>query len=51
MNEFEKRVEIIEVKRKGENLNVAILKQKASSLLKQFNGYSIEYKGLSMENM
>ena len=51
VNESEKRLVITEVKRKAENINIAELKQKADSLIKQFKDYTIEYEGLSMENM
>ena len=51
LNESEKRLGITEVKRKAENINIAELKRKADSLVKQFENYTIEYEGLSMENM
>ncbi|MCX6279439.1 MAG: ATP-binding protein [Bacteroidetes bacterium] len=51
INEIEKRLVIAEVKRKSENINIDELKQKADSLSKQFKDFSIEYVGLSMENM
>ncbi len=51
VNENEKRLVIVKVKRKAENINIAELKYKAESLTKQFKDYTIEYEGLSMENM
>ncbi|MEI8049732.1 MAG: ATP-binding protein [Bacteroidota bacterium] len=51
VNEIEKRLVIAEVKHKSENISIATLKQKADSLSKQFKDFSIEYSGLSMENM
>jgi AAA+ ATPase superfamily predicted ATPase len=51
LNETEKRLVIADVKRKAENINIRELKQKAEKLAMQFKDYSIEYKGLSMDNM
>lgn len=51
LNESEKRLVVTEVKRKAENINIAELKRKADTLIKQFKDYTIEYVGLSMENM
>lgn len=51
LNETEKRLVIADVKRKAENINIRELKQKAETLAMHFKDYSIEYKGLSMDNM
>jgi hypothetical protein len=51
LNETEKRLVIIDVKRKAENINIKELKQKAETLAMLFKDYTIEYQGLSMDNM
>ena len=51
MNENEKRLVIVDVKRKAENINIKELKQKAETLAMLFKDYTIEYQGLSMDNM
>jgi len=51
LNETEKRLVIAEVKRKAENINIKELKQKAETLAVLFKDYTIDYQGLSMDNM
>jgi len=51
LNETEKRLVIAEVKRKAENINIKELKQKAETLAILFKDYTIDYQGLSMDNM
>src|ERR1035437_7633007 len=51
LNENEKRLVIADVKRKAENINIKELKQKAETLAMLFKDYTIEYQGLSMDNM
>jgi AAA+ ATPase superfamily predicted ATPase len=51
LNENEKRLVITDVKRKVENINIKELKQKAEKLAMLFKDYTIEYQGLSMDNM
>jgi AAA+ ATPase superfamily predicted ATPase len=51
LNETEKRLVIADVKRKAENININELKQKAETLAILFKDYTIEYQGLSMDNM
>ncbi|MDR0833748.1 MAG: AAA family ATPase [Candidatus Symbiothrix sp.] len=52
INEYEKRAIIAEVKRNAEKINLNILQEKAETLVsKQLVGYTIEYRGLSMEEM
>ena len=51
LNENEKRLVIADVKRKAENINIKELKQKAETLAILFKDYTIEYQGLSMDNM
>ena len=53
-NELENRAVFFEVKRKTDNLDMEILKEKTASFLRatgQFKNYAISYKGLSMDNM
>ena len=53
-NEIENKAVFFEVKRKPENIDMERLRWKAETFLRatgKFAGYSIEYKGLSMENM
>jgi AAA+ ATPase superfamily predicted ATPase len=51
VNVLEKRLLISEVKRNSDSINIPLLKQKADSLIRQFNDYTIVFIGLSMENM
>lgn len=53
-NELDDEVVFYEVKRKAENIDLGVLKRKADTFLKaagEFRGYSMAYKGLSMEDM
>ena len=53
-NEIENKAVFFEVKRKPENIDMERLRWKAETFLRatgKFAGYSIEYKGLSMEDM
>ena len=49
VNEYEKRLVLAEVKRNKDKIK--ILQQKASSLVKDFSKYSIEYIPLSLDEM
>ena len=43
-----------EIKRKASNIDIKILEKKAAAFLRatgRFNGYSVSYKGLSMDDM
>jgi len=54
INEFEKDIQFIEVKRNVENISIDLLKMKAAIFLNingQFNHYRISYSGLSMNDM
>lgn len=51
VNESEKRIVISEVKRQADNISMSALKQKSVNLLKQFEGYEIDFEGLSMDEM
>jgi hypothetical protein len=51
VNEYEKRIVLAEVKRNKDKIKRSALQQKASSLIKNFNKYSIEYLSLSLDEM
>lgn len=51
VNEMNKKVQFVEVKRNKDKIDIAKLKEKSKKLLPQFDKYSIEYKGLSLEDM
>lgn len=53
-NELERIAVFYEVKRKATNIDIDVLKKKADAFLKatgEFEGYRIEYRGLSLEDM
>lgn len=53
-NEFDKKVEIYEIKRNRKNIDFTALAEKVRTMLDTvsiFNGYSIETKGLDMQDM
>jgi len=54
VNEFDKEVQFIEVKRNVENISIELLKMKAAHFLstaKQLNNYRITYSGLSLNDV
>ncbi len=51
INELEKRIVFVEVKRKTTGFNLEKLKQKSTKLIQQFPAYLYEYKALSMDHM
>ena len=51
LNEYEKTAIIAEVKRNAKNINLNVLQNKATNLVKQLSGYQIEYRALSLDNM
>jgi len=51
INEINKVMVIVEVKRKADNINMDLLIRKSDKLTNQFNDFAIEYKGLSMDDM
>lgn len=53
-NELNNEAAFFEIKRKASNIDIKILEKKAAAFLRatgRFNGYSVSYKGLSMDNM
>lgn len=54
VNEFEHTVDIVEIKRNPERINQALLKAKGEYFLsnsKELKGYTVTYKGLSLQDM
>ena len=51
VNDYEKRLVITEVKRNKDKIRLSVLQEKASSLVKNFSKYSIEYIPLSLDEM
>lgn len=53
-NEFDKKVEIYEIKRNRKNIEFTVLEEKVKTMqtaVNLFNGYDIETKGLDMQDM
>lgn len=53
-NELNNEAAFFEIKRKASNIDIKILEKKAAAFLRatgRFNGYSVSYKGLSMDDM
>ena len=54
VNEMERRIDFVEVKRTADRINLGELKEKARHFLSATNemyGFDVAYKGLSMEDM
>ena len=51
VNELEKQIIFYEVKRNKKRISIPLLKQKSKNIIRAFSGFSIEYKGVSMEDM
>jgi uncharacterized protein len=51
VNDYEKRLIIVEVKRQADKINRKELEQKASTLVRKLENFQVEYRGLSMEDM
>jgi AAA+ ATPase superfamily predicted ATPase len=51
INEYEKRVLFAEIKRQKKNIDIALLKSKASRLVQKLTGYKINFQSFSMEDM
>ena len=53
-NELDSEATFFEVKRKATNIDLDVLKTKATTFMRatgRFNGYTVSYKGLSMDDM
>jgi AAA+ ATPase superfamily predicted ATPase len=51
VNEHEKRLLFCEVKRNKKRINLTVLENKAADIIKKYPQFTIEYKGLSLEDM
>lgn len=51
INEMKKKIEFYEVKRNPKKIKLSVLKEKAVKIAAKFPDYSIEYNGLSLEDM
>ena len=51
LDEIEKKAVVAEIKRNRQNIKMDALMLKGASIQKDLNGYSVEYRGLSMEDM
>ncbi|HHV04265.1 MAG: ATP-binding protein [Bacteroidales bacterium] len=51
INEFEKRLDFFEIKRNPDKINLDILRHKAEKIAGKFSKFSIEYKGLALNDM
>jgi AAA+ ATPase superfamily predicted ATPase len=51
INEYERTAIIAEVKRQAKHIDLDILRKKAEHLVAGLNGYTIDFRGLSMEDM
>ncbi|MDR0560404.1 MAG: ATP-binding protein [Prevotellaceae bacterium] len=51
VNEMEKRLVFYEVKRNKDKISIPLLELKAVETVKNYPDYTVEYRGLSMENM
>jgi len=51
VNDFEKRLIVVEVKRQTDKINKKELEQKANKLINALNDYQVEYRGVSMLDM
>ena len=51
VNEFEKHIVFCEVKRNPKRISLPILEEKSKDIVKKFSKFTVEYKGLSLEDM
>ena len=51
VNELHKKIVFAEIKRNKEKVSIPQLQEKSQKLVSQFKDYSIEYKGLALEDM
>jgi AAA+ ATPase superfamily predicted ATPase len=51
VNDLEKTAIIAEVKRQKKNIDINTLREKAKQLMPNLEGYDIQYRGLSLEDM
>ena len=51
VNDYEKRLIVVEVKRQADKINKKELEQKANRLVNELKDYQVEYRGVSMLDM
>jgi AAA+ ATPase superfamily predicted ATPase len=51
INEYEKTAIVAEVKRQAKNIDLVALRKKAENLVANLKGYTVDFRGLSMEDM
>lgn len=51
VNEYARRIVFCEVKRNSQCISLPALEEKAKNIVKDFPKFTIEYKGLSLEDM
>lgn len=51
VNDYEKLLKFYEVKRNKRKISLPLLESKATEIVKKYSKFTIEYKGLSLENM
>ena len=50
VNDLEKIIVLVEVKKNKNKINLALLAHRAENLLSQYKGYTVQYLGLGLEN-
>ena len=51
VNDYEKMIKFYEIKRNKKRINLSVLEEKSQEIVRQYHGYSMEYIGLSLEDM
>ena len=51
MNDLERKVVFIEVKRQKKRINLKKLEEKAQKLVLKYTQYEVQYQGLSLEDL
>lgn len=51
LNKIEKKIDFYEVKKQASKISLSLLEQKSEKIVRQFDDYSINYYGLSIEDM
>jgi Holliday junction resolvase-like predicted endonuclease len=51
VNDLQKQISFFEIKRQKSKIDLSILEKKSQNLVTKFNNYTLNYTGLSMEDM
>jgi len=51
VNDYKKTINFYEVKRHKKRINLSVLEEKSKEILKKYHDYTVEYLGLSLEEM